>query len=69
MIHTHHSRLIPEAIAEVSQIFFRDAHVLPKWLGYEEYVTGGKPIAVWLLSISGGDAVNTLVAFYDTHET
>jgi hypothetical protein len=30
-------------------------------------VTGGKPIAVWLQSISGGDAVNPLVAFYDIH--
>jgi hypothetical protein len=27
---THHSRLIPEGEAELSQIFFRDAHVLPK---------------------------------------
>jgi hypothetical protein len=30
-------------------------------------VTGGKPIAVWLQSISGGDAVNPLVAFNDIH--
>jgi hypothetical protein len=30
-------------------------------------VTGGKPIAVRLQSISGGDAVNLLVAFYDIH--
>jgi hypothetical protein len=30
-------------------------------------VTGGQPIAVWLQSISGGDAVNPLVAFYDIH--
>jgi hypothetical protein len=29
------SRFIPEGIAEVSQVFLRDAHVLPKWLGYE----------------------------------
>jgi hypothetical protein len=28
-------------------------------------VTCGKPIAVWLQSISGGDLVNPLVAFYD----
>jgi hypothetical protein len=30
-------------------------------------VTDGKPIAVSLQSISGGDAVNPLVAFYDIH--
>jgi hypothetical protein len=30
-------------------------------------VTGGKPIAVWLQYISGGDAVNPFVAFYDIH--
>jgi hypothetical protein len=30
-------------------------------------VTGGKAIAVWLQSITGGDAFNPLVAFYDIH--
>jgi hypothetical protein len=30
-------------------------------------VTGGKPIAVFLLSISGVSAINPLVAFYDIH--
>jgi hypothetical protein len=30
-------------------------------------VTGGKPIAVLLQSISGGSAINPLVAFYDIH--
>jgi hypothetical protein len=30
-------------------------------------VTGGKPIAVLLQSISGVSANNPLVAFYDTH--
>jgi hypothetical protein len=30
-------------------------------------VTGGKPIAVLLLSISGVGAINPLVAFYDIH--
>jgi hypothetical protein len=29
-IHTYHSHFIPEGVAEVSQIFLRDAHVLPK---------------------------------------
>jgi hypothetical protein len=32
-----------------------------------QMVTGGKPIAVCLQSISGGDEVNPLVAFYDIH--
>jgi hypothetical protein len=31
-------------------------------------VTSGKPIAVWLQSISGVSAVNPLVAFYDIQE-
>jgi hypothetical protein len=31
-------------------------------------VTGGKPIAVGLQSISGVSAINLLVAFYDVHE-
>jgi hypothetical protein len=30
-------------------------------------VTGGKPIAVLLQSISGVSAINTLVTFYDIH--
>jgi hypothetical protein len=30
-------------------------------------VTGGKPIAVLLQSISGISAINPLVAFYDIH--
>jgi hypothetical protein len=30
-------------------------------------VTGGKPIAVLLQSISGVRAINSLVAFYDIH--
>jgi hypothetical protein len=36
-VHTYHSRFIPEMVAEASQIFFQDAHVLPKLLSYEEY--------------------------------
>jgi hypothetical protein len=31
-------------------------------------VTGGKPFAVLLQSISGVSAINPLVAFYDIHE-
>jgi hypothetical protein len=30
-------------------------------------MTGGKPIAVLLQSISGVSAINSLVAFYDIH--
>jgi hypothetical protein len=33
-IHTYRSHLIPEGVAEASQIIFRDAQVLPKWLSY-----------------------------------
>jgi hypothetical protein len=29
-IHTYHSRFITEGVAELSQIFLRDSHVLPK---------------------------------------
>jgi hypothetical protein len=31
-IYTYHSRLIPEGVAEASQMLLRDAHVLPKLL-------------------------------------
>jgi hypothetical protein len=67
---TYHSRLIPEGVAEASQIVLRlPLDVLPKWLSYENTadVTGSKPIAVWLQFISGGDTGNPLVAFYDVH--
>jgi hypothetical protein len=30
IIHTFHSRFIPEGVAEVSQIFLRDTHAIPK---------------------------------------
>jgi hypothetical protein len=68
-IHTYHSRFIPEGVAEVSQIFLRDSHVLPKLVSYEEHcrMTGSKPIAVLLKSISGVSVINLLVAFYDIH--
>jgi hypothetical protein len=36
-IHTYHSRFIPEGVEEASQIFLREAHVLPKLLSYEKY--------------------------------
>jgi hypothetical protein len=36
-IHTYHSRFIPKGVAEVSQIFLRDTHILPKFISYDEY--------------------------------
>jgi hypothetical protein len=48
-IHTYHSRFIFEEVAEASQIFLLDVHILAKLLSFEEYttdVTGDKPIAV-----------------------
>jgi hypothetical protein len=36
-IHTYHSRFIPKGVAEVSQIFLQDTHVLPKFVSYEEH--------------------------------
>jgi hypothetical protein len=68
-IHTYHSRFIPEGVAEVSQIFHRDTHVLPTLVAMRNIadVTRGKPIAVFLQSVSGVSAVNPLVAFYDIH--
>jgi hypothetical protein len=51
--YTYHSRFIPEGIAEVSQIFLRDTHVLPKLvMTCTADVAGGKPIAVLLQPIS-----------------
>jgi hypothetical protein len=69
MIHTYHSRFNPEGVEEIFQIFLRYTHVLPKLLSYEEYcrVTGGKPIAVLLQTISGVSAIIPLIAFYDIH--
>jgi hypothetical protein len=68
-IHTYHSRFIPEGVAEVSQIFLRDTHVLTKLVTYEEHCRrdSGKPIVVLLQSISSVSAINPLVAFYDIH--
>jgi hypothetical protein len=41
-IHTYHSRFIPEGVAELSQIFPRDTHVLPKLVSYEERCRRGR---------------------------
>jgi hypothetical protein len=68
MLHTrtYHSRFISEGVAEVSQIFLRDTHVLPKLaVKNTADVTGGKAMAVLLQSISSVGAINPLVAFYD----
>jgi hypothetical protein len=67
-IHTHHSRFIPEGVAKTSQILLRDTHILPELLATKNTVevTGGKPVAIQLQSISGVlTPVNHLVAFYD----
>jgi hypothetical protein len=42
IIHTYHSRFIPGGVAEVSQIFLRDTHVLPKLVSYEENCRRGR---------------------------
>jgi hypothetical protein len=63
VIHTYHSRFIPEGVAEASRIFL--TNLLTKINTAD--VTGGKPIAVWSQSISGVSAINPLVAFYDIH--
>jgi hypothetical protein len=69
LVHTYHSHFIPEGVAEAFQIFFRNAHVLPKLISYEEYCRSdrGKPIAVLPQFILGVSAINNLVAFYDIH--
>jgi hypothetical protein len=65
-IHIYHSCFIPEGVAEVSQIFLRDTHVLVSDDNTAD-VTGGKLKAVLLQSISGVSVSNPLVAFYDIH--
>jgi hypothetical protein len=66
-IHTYHSRFIPEGVPEISQIFLRDSLQNDSAMRNTTDVTGGKPIAVWLQSISDVSAVNSLVVFYDIH--
>jgi hypothetical protein len=39
LLHTYHSSFIPEGVAEASQIFLRNAQVLPKLVSCEEYCT------------------------------
>jgi hypothetical protein len=48
LIHTNHSRFIPEGVAETSQIFLRDGHILSKFLATRNTadVTGSKSIAI-----------------------
>jgi hypothetical protein len=68
-INTYHYRLIPEWVAEASQIFLRDAHFFQNDLAMRNTadVAGGKPITVRLQSISDVSANNHLFAFYDIH--
>jgi hypothetical protein len=37
ILHTYQTRFIRKGAAEVSQIFLRDTHVLPKLVSYEEH--------------------------------
>jgi hypothetical protein len=67
-IHTYHSCFIPEEVADLkysseTPTFYQS---LPR-LSNTADVTGGKPIAFLLQSISGISAINPLVAFYDIH--
>jgi hypothetical protein len=47
-LYIYHSCFIPEGVAETSQIFLRDTHVLSKLLATRNTsdVTGGKLIAI-----------------------
>jgi hypothetical protein len=53
---------MPKEVAEASQIFTRSTKITMR---NTADVTGGKPIAVRLQSISDVSAINPLVAFYD----
>jgi hypothetical protein len=68
-IHTYHPRFIPEGVAEVSQIFSESPTFYQKVLAMRNTANeiGGKPIAIFLQSISGVSAINPLDAFYDIH--
>jgi hypothetical protein len=67
-MHTYHSRFIPERVAEVSEesetpMFYQDQLAMKNTAD----VTGGKPNAFLLQSISGVNAINPLVTFYNIH--
>jgi hypothetical protein len=68
-IHTYYSRFISEEVAETSQVFLLDTYVFPNYLALNNTadVTDGKPIAVLSQSISGVNAINPIVTFYDIH--
>jgi hypothetical protein len=60
LLHTYHSRFIPEGVAEVSR-YSSETHTFYQNLiamRNTADVTGGKPIAVVLQSISGVSAIN-----------
>jgi hypothetical protein len=56
-LHIYHSRFILEGVAEVSQIFLRDTHVLPKLVSYEEHCRRDKLICHSLFTV-GATATN-----------
>jgi hypothetical protein len=48
LVHTYHSHFIPKGVAKASQIYLRNAHVLPKYylaMRNTADVSGGNPIA------------------------
>jgi hypothetical protein len=63
-IYTYSSRFMPEGVAEASQIFIRDAHVLPKIIWLWVIPQTWQVIWDWSQSIS---VLMPLVAFYDIH--
>jgi hypothetical protein len=70
LLYTYHLRFIPEGVAEVSQIFLRDTHVLVKLASYEEHCRCDRwsaHLRLIAVSISGVSAINPLVAFHDIH--
>jgi hypothetical protein len=66
IIHTYHSRFVPEGVAEISQIIPRDTFYQNGLAMNTAEVTGAHHL--WSHFISGVSADNLLVAFNDIHE-
>jgi hypothetical protein len=64
-IRTYHSRIIFEVVKVRHTLLWNNQN--DSAMRNTPDVTGGKPIAVWLESISGMSTVIPLVAFYDIH--
>jgi hypothetical protein len=63
---THKKKALSPKV-EVSQIFLRDTHVLPKLVSYEEHCRQVVSLSPSYCSQSGVSGVNPLVAFYNIH--